>query len=376
MKIVINTIPLLSPLMGIGKYTYQIARSLKVMDNKNEYSFFYGYYTNKILFVSEKKAHFFNSRERLRKIPLLRSVPRKLTNTVNYFYKKKFDIYFEPNFIPVSIPAKRTVATICDFSFVRCPEWHPIERIQHFQKFFWEKIKRVDRIIFISDFIKNEAINQYGFPPEKLVTIYLGFDPRIFRIYQVEELNIAKKQYGLPENFILFAGSIEPRKNLITLIRSYVQLEDSVRNEYKLVFVGSKGWENEEVLSLLKKFKKEIIFMGYVPEKDLGKFYNLASVFVYPTFYEGFGLPLLEAMACGCPVIASHSASLPEIGGDAAYYVDPQDVNSISQGINLVLKEGEIMERMKAKGLDRAKLFSWEKSARDHLAVFREVSSM
>lgn len=376
MKIVINTIPLLSPLMGIGKYTYQIARSLKVIDCNNEYCFFYGYYTNNLLFGSEKKDLIFNSKERLRKIPLFRSVPRKISNTVNYFLKEKFDIYFEPNFIPVSIPAKKTVATICDFSFARCPEWHPKERIQYFQKYFWEKIKRVDRIIFISDFIKNEAINQYGFPPEKLVTIYLGFDPEIFRVYQVEELNIVKKKYGLPENFILFAGSIEPRKNLITLIRSYVQLEESVRNEYKLILVGSTGWENEEVLCLLKKFKGEIIFKGYVPEKDLGKFYNLASVFVYPSFYEGFGLPLLEAMACGCPVIASHSASLPEIGGEAAHYVDPQDVNSITQGISLVLREARIMENMKAKGLERAKMFSWEKSARDHLAVFQEVSRM
>ena len=373
MKIAIDTISLLSPLTGVGNYTYQIARSLKAIDHKNEYSFFYGYYSKQLLSPGGKQEALLHPKEWVRKIPLLRTAARNLKEFVNIFWTEKFDLYFEPNFIPLSIPAKRTVATVADFSFARFPEWHPKERVQYFQKHFWEKIKRADRIIFISDFVKQEAIDLFGFPPEKLITIHLGFNPEIFRIYPPEDLISVKKQYSLPENFLLFLGSIEPRKNLRNLLLAYLELDESLRKEFKLVLVGFKGWKNEGIMSLIQKMKEDIFYIGYVPEEDLGKFYSLARVFVYPSFYEGFGLPPLEAMACGCPVIVSSVASLPEVCGEAAYYVDPHDVHNIVQGLNQVLTDEAQRGFLRVRGMERAKLFSWGKAAMEHLRVFEQL---
>jgi glycosyltransferase involved in cell wall biosynthesis len=137
-------------------------------------------------------------------------------------------------------------------------------------------------------------------------------------------LETVKAQYRLPENFILFVGSIEPRKNLKRLLQAYTDMDDKIRKEFKLVLIGFKGWENEEIMRLIHKLKSDIFYLGYLPEEELGKLYNLARLSIYPSLYEGFGLPPLEAMACGCPIIVSHTASLPEVCGDAAFYADPQ----------------------------------------------------
>jgi glycosyltransferase involved in cell wall biosynthesis len=152
-----------------------------------------------------------------------------------------------------------------------------------------------------------------------------------------------------------------------------LDLEGPIRKEFKIVLVGFKGWENEEIVSLIQKLKSDVLYLGYVPDNELGKFYNLASLFVYPSFYEGFGLPPLEAMACGCPVIVSNVASLPEVCGEAVFYVDPNDIGCITQGMNRVLNDETLRKSLIMKGLERSKLFSWEKSAKEHLKVFEEI---
>jgi glycosyltransferase involved in cell wall biosynthesis len=292
-----------------------------------------------------------------------------------YFTSRRFDLYFEPNFIPIHILADRIVTTVFDFSFVLFPEWHSRDKVLYFKKHFWDKIKTADRIIVISNFIKNEAINRFGFSKDRLTTIHLGFDHEIFKIYPPQALKTVKAQYRLPENFILFLGFIEPRKNLKRLLQAYTDLGDKIRKELKLVLIWFKGWENEEVMRLMQNLKSDIFYLGYLPGEELGKLYNLARLFVYPSLYEGFGLPPLEAMACGCPIIVSHTASLPEVCGDAAFYADPQDANSISGAILRVLLDENLRNSLIQKGFDRASTFSWEKSALSHLKVFEEVFS-
>jgi glycosyltransferase involved in cell wall biosynthesis len=292
-----------------------------------------------------------------------------------YFTSRRFDLYFEPDFISIHIPANRIVTTVFDFSFALFPEWHSRDKVLYFKNHFWDKIKRADRIIVISDFIKNEAINRFGFSKDRLTTIHLGFDHEIFKIYLPQALETVKAQYRLPENFIFFVGSIEARKNLKRLLQAYTDLGDKFRKEFKLVLIGFKGWENEEIMRLIHKLKSDIFYLGYLPEEELGKLYNLARLSVYPSLYEGFGLPPLEAMACGCPIIVSHTASLPEVCGDAAFYADPQDANSISGAILQVLLDENLRNSLIQKGFDRASTFSWEKSARSHLKVFEEIFS-
>jgi glycosyltransferase involved in cell wall biosynthesis len=373
MKIAIDAILLLSPLTGVGNYAYQIAKALQSIDPVNEYTYFYGFYSSNLISPEERPDNFSRLKETVRKIPFLGTLAKNLRDVANYFSSRTFDLYFEPHFIPLRIPAKHTVVTVPDFSFSRFPEWHSQDKVRYFQKHFWKKIDQAERIILISDFIREEASQLFRFPADRLTTIHLGFDPDIFRVYPPQDLLPVRRKYHLPENFMLFVGSIEPRKNLRSLLRAYMELEEPVRKEFKIVLVGFEGWKNEEIMSLLGKLEPDVLYLGYVPDNELGKFYNLASLFVYPSFYEGFCLPPLEAMACGCPVIVSNAASLPEVCGEAAFYVDPNDIGSIARGMDRVLKDETLRKSMIAKGLERSRLFSWEKSAREHLKVFEEV---
>jgi glycosyltransferase involved in cell wall biosynthesis len=263
--------------------------------------------------------------------------------------------------------------TVPDFSLARFPEWHTRDKVRYFQKNFWAKIGRADHVIFLSEFIRKEAIDVYGFPSDRLTVIYPGFDREIFKPYPQADLLPLRRQYDLPPKFILYVGSIEPRKNLKNLLRAYRNLNRDLRKDYKLVLAGFKGWENQEIMAVIRELKEDVYYLGYLPDTDLGKLYGLAELFVYPSFYEGFGLPPLEAMACGCPVIVSRAASLPEVCGDAAYYVDPLEPSSIRKGMGRVLTEELLRTALISKGLARVAEFSWEKSARAHLAVFEEV---
>ncbi|MGA2959030.1 MAG: glycosyltransferase family 1 protein [Thermodesulfobacteriota bacterium] len=373
MKIAINTIPLLSPLTGVGHYTYQIAKVLQEIDSTHEYSYFYGYYSPNLISPGEHPKNFYRLKEAVRKVPFLGTAVRNLKDWPNYLSSRRFDLYFEPNFIPLKMPAKRTVVTVLDFSFARFPQWHSKDKIHYFQKHFWKKISRADRIIVISDFIREEAIHLFGFSPERVTTIPLGFDPKIFKVYSPKEIDSVRKKYSLPDKFILSVGSIEPRKNLRNLLRAYQELGGSIRREYKIVLVGFKGWENKEIMKMIQSLEGDVYYPGYVPEDDLGKFYNLAHLFAYPSFYEGFGLPPLEAMACGCPVIVSNTSSLPEVCGDAALYVNPHDITSIREGMERLLTDDPFRKQLTLKGFERASRFGWEKSAKEHLKLFEEI---
>jgi glycosyltransferase involved in cell wall biosynthesis len=150
-------------------------------------------------------------------------------------------------------------------------------------------------------------------------------------------------------------------------------MNKSLRKDYKLVLVGFRGWNNKKIMKELEELKDDVIYLGYVSNTELGQLYNLATLFVCPSFYEGFGLPPLEAMSCGCPVVTSNTASLPEVCGDAAYYVDPYDVDSIAEGISRVVTDEELRNGLSKKGLANAAKFSWAKSAQEHLKVFKEA---
>ena len=372
MKIAINAAPLLLPLTGVGNYTYHIAKELARLAPENDYSYYYGYFS-KSLYTGRYKGVLNGVKEFVKKIPFGGEIARRLKHSLPSLNPESFDLYFEPNFIPLKIRARRIVVTVMDFSFKLYPQWHPKERADYFEKHFWENIGRADKIIVASEFIKEEAINKFGLPADKIKTIPLGFSKAAFRPYAPGEAAAVRKKYSLPENFILFVGSLEPRKNLLSLLKAYISLDEALRGEFKLVLAGFKGWENGEIMELLAKVKKDVVYLGYLPDAELGALYNLASLFAYPSYYEGFGLPPLEAMACGCPVVVSRAASLPEVCGDAAYYVDPLDIESIAQGILTVARDEALRKSMKAAGLERAKRFSWESSALEHLKIFKEA---
>ena len=366
-KILIDSISLLSSLTGIGRYTYEIANHLKENSTIN-YNYFYGYYSINLL-ESTQKSNLKIIKSMITKISLLKKVSRKLLILSSRFFTPTYDLYWQPNFIPNNrIKAKKVVTSVHDFSFILYREFHPKERIEYFDNFFFQNLVRSDMIITGSNYSKNEILERTDFTKEQIKVIYHGIDHKLFKVYKNIKLN-----FELPKKYILSVGSIEPRKNLIGLLKAYALLDDKLKSEYQLVLVGFKGWENREVMDIIKKNKKSIHYLGFINDEELAKVYNLASLFLFPSFYEGFGLPPLEAMACGTPVICSHSSSLPEVGGDAVVYCTPHDTNDINQKILLVLNDTKLQTKMIEKGLEQAKKFSWDKSAQEHQKIFEEV---
>jgi glycosyltransferase involved in cell wall biosynthesis len=368
-RVVINTIPLQGSLTGVGHYISQLTRYFNLLDDHNEYTYYYGFFSKNLVGSDHPIQRI---RNQLPKTPWFRKAVRQSVFALSGLFHSEFDLYFEPNFIPVKIRAKKIVTTVHDFSFRLFPEAHPKDRIQYFKKHFSKNIRRSDRIITDSVYIKSEASGLLGLPDEIITPVHLGVDHDVFKIYPREALESCKRELGLPENFILFVGTREPRKNLERLVRAYAELPQQIRSEFGLVLVGPDGW-GEGHRSVGEQLGGRITVLDYVESYKLAQIYNLASVLVYPSLYEGFGLPPLEAMACGCPVIASGAASLPEVCGDAACYVDPKDVQSIAEGMDRVLKHEELRWSLIQKGTERAKLFSWEKTAQETLKVFDEV---
>ena len=370
-RIAIDAIPLLGRLTGVGHYIRELVHQFGKLSPSYEYVYYYGYFSKRVL-IGGKQIH--GIKDFLSKVPLVGTGLRGFRGTVAKYHPAEFDLYFEPNFIPLEIKAKTIVTTVHDFSFQLFPEAHPKDRVHYFARNFLKNVRRSTRIITDCAYTKNEAVDLLRIPADMITPIHLGIDHNVFKIYPRSTLESCARELGLPEKFILFVGTREPRKNLDRLVQAYAQLAESIQREFNLLLVGSRGWGDSDSRAR-QKLGNRIMVLDYVETYKLAQIYNLASVFVYPSFYEGFGLPLLEAMACGCPVVASRAASLPEVGGDAACYVDPKDIQGIAEGMDRVLQDEELRRSLIQKGMERAKLFNWEKTAKETLKVFDEVLS-
>lgn len=366
-KILVDSISLLSPLTGIGRYTYEISKYIKKSDIF-EIEYFYGYSSKKLIHPSDNN-DVKNIKSLLSKNQIIKKIIRKLINIFAKIITRKYDIYWQPNFIPnENIKASKIVTTVHDFSFILYKDFHPKERIEYFEKYFFKNINESDAIITGSEFSKKEILERLNFQEKNVHVIYHGINHNLFRKHS--DLSLS---FDIPKKFIFSVGSIEPRKNLLGLLKAYNELDKNLKNEYKLVLAGFKGWENKEIMELIEKDKENIHYLGFIDDIELIKVYNLATCFVFPSFYEGFGLPVIEAMACGTPVICSNSSSLPEVGGNAVVYCNPYDNEDIKNKIELVLNDNVLRYEMIKNGLERAKLFNWEKSASEHIKVFKEV---
>jgi len=255
---------------------------------------------------------------------------------------------------------RNQIVTIHDLAFLRHPEWFSKKFYLFYRTLIPKIAKRAKKIVTVSNFSKKEIINLLNIPSQKVEVVYNGISREFF-------LNPSLKR----ENFILAVSSLDPRKNFENLILAFKKLN---LKKYKLLIVGSRNkvFSNTKIQKLVKEISN-IEFTGYVSDEELIRLYQKAKLFVYPSLYEGFGLPPLEAMACGTPVVVSSVASLPEVCGDATYYVNPYDVNDIARGIETVLKDELLQKELIQKGLKRVKLFSWEKSAKKLLKIIEEV---
>jgi len=363
-RIIIDSLSLLGSLTGIGRYTYENAKELEQLSNY-QIDYFYGYVSDKLMIpASAKKTK--SLRSLIIKNPFIKSIIRTIMFRLSGMMAPRYDLYWQPNFIPNhSIKADKIVATVHDFSWEIYPEFQPKERVKYFQKYFYSSILKCDHIITGSHFTKREIVERVGISPDKITVIYHGIDHNLF--YPRELTNKS------PQKYILAVGSIEPRKNLKNLLNAYAMLDKEFKNEYHLTLVGASGWNNDDIVHEMKSLSQWVKYSGYVSDEELAILYSNASLFIYPSVYEGFGIPPLEAMACGTPVIASSASTLPEVCADAAYYIDPLNIKSIKEGILKVLGDDELAKALIAKGLVRAKEFSWGKSALEHQKVFEKV---
>jgi len=365
-KIVIDGLPLLSPLTGIGRYTYEIAKEIKV-DNSFDTNFYYGYYSKKLI-TSTKKSNLKHIKYFITKNQRLKQIIRKYLEYSSKVNNKKFDLYWQPNFIPLeNIKAKKIITSVHDFSFILYRDFHPKERIEYFEKKFFKNISKSDVIITGSYYTKNEILERINISEDRVKVIYHGVNHNLFKIYDNLEISI-----NLPKKFIFCAGSLEPRKNLISLLKAYNKLDKKIKKEYNLVLSGAIGWNNKEILQIIEENKKYIHYTGYVSDIELAKIYNLATIFVYPSLYEGFGLPPLEAMACSTPVITSNISSIPEVCQDAVLYCNPKSIDDIKDKMELLLNDINLQKKLIQKGLLKSKKFNWKTSANSHKKIFRD----
>ena len=293
-------------------------------------------------------------------------------STASMRQKKNYDLIHETAFTPAR-QTKKTIPqvfTLHDLSLMNFKTYHPKERVWFFDLFFPRRLKYADHIITVSEFIKQEICEKLSISQSRVSAVHLACDPFFFP-RPVHEVSRVKEKFNLPDNYLLFVGTLEPRKNLSLIIDAM----PAIPEEIGLVLTGWSGWGDKDWMKRIKQnhLSHRVHMPGYVSENDLAALYSGAIAFVYPSFYEGFGLPVLEAMACKCPVITSNRASLPEVAGNAGILIDPNDHEALAHEITKIAEDSQLRESLISKGLLQASRFSWEKCARKTKQIFSEM---
>lgn len=353
---------------GIGTYTKSLLEYLLRLDSDNEYVLLY---RDEALLDSYGRIP--NVREMV--IPAKSALSWDQLAIVSVAKKEKFDLVFNPKLaVPLLAPCK-TVFTLAGADWFVFPQNYKLhDRIYH-RMFAPLYCHRADAVISISNNATEEILKRVRVAPEKLRTIYLGVDKDFRPINDSGLIDCVRAKYHLPDEFILYVGQIYPMKNFGGIVRSFAKVKRQL--PHKLVVVGKPSLKYRRELALIDQLglRDDVVMAGWVPDAELPVFYNLASVFLFPSFYEGFGIPLIEAMACGCPVVTSTGGSCPEVAGDAAVIVDPHDIDSIAKGVMKVIGDTTCRNNLIEQGLERAKSFTWETTAAETLALFREVAA-
>jgi len=292
-----------------------------------------------------------------------------------FLHKPRPDIFFSPTHYSPRFSPCPTAISIMDMSFIYYP--HMFKKSDFYQLKNWTaySAKKASKIFTISQASKDDIIKTYKVPEKKVVVTYPGIKMETSKLNSQASTNNSKfleEKYGIEKDYILFVGTLQPRKNIARLIEAFSAVR---KNSVHLVIVGKKGWLYEGILDAPKKFgiEDKVKFLDFVPDQDLEAFYKNALFFILPSLYEGFGLPVLEAMKNGCPVITSNISSLPEAGGNAALYINPKDTQDIASKMKLLLDNEKQRKDMIKKGYEQVKKFSWEKTAKQTLEVLEEL---
>jgi glycosyltransferase involved in cell wall biosynthesis len=283
-------------------------------------------------------------------------------------------VHFTNGMVPMASPVP-TVVTIHDMSLTLYPRYHPARRVLLNRPLVDIAARRADAIITVSVSAKRDIVRLYGLPSERVHVVHEAAAPSFRPVHDSSERERVRRRYGLPDRFILYVGTIEPRKNLPKLIEGFAKRRKSRDLPHQLVCAGPYGWLSRDIEDRIDRLQIEdaIRFTGYVPFEDLPALYSLAEMFVFPSLYEGFGLPVIEAMACGTPVITGPVPALSEVAGGAVEQVDHLDAESLGDAMVGLARSRERRENLSALGLQRSHYFSWDRAARETLEVYRQT---
>ncbi|MCD6291413.1 MAG: glycosyltransferase family 4 protein [Anaerolineae bacterium] len=288
-------------------------------------------------------------------------------------WRERLDLLHALAYVAPVVRACPTVVTVHDLSFVRYPgAFRPFNRL-YLQVMTRYSVFRARRVIADSFSTRRDLVQLWGVPAERVSVAHVGIEPE-YRPAPREAVEAFRRRRGLPSRFVFYLGTLEPRKNVVAVIEAFARWVQATQDrETQLVVAGAKGWYYDTIFARVHALDlaDRVWFPGYIPAAELPGWYRAAEVFIYPSLYEGFGLPPLEAMACGTPVITSNTSSLPEVVGDAALTVDPHDTEAIAEALARLLEDAELRQQLSEAGLARARLFSWEKTARETVAAYR-----
>jgi glycosyltransferase involved in cell wall biosynthesis len=379
MKILVNATLLLAPLTGIGQYIRSLFTAMEKIETADLH-LFYGLRCEQGMrppsaATTQVATRTYSLLQRV--IPRPRTLKRVAEKALFAYHTRPLSgraLYHEPNYISLPYNGPKVI-TVCDLSCFDHPETHPKERVELMQRDMPAAMEKADHIIVISEATGAALQHWFNVDKSRITNTYLAADPR-FQPQPAETLAPAMASLGLTAGaYVLCVGTLEPRKNLTTLFLAYAGLPAALRQRFPLVVAGMSGWNTEALMKSADDLirRGELRLLGYVADAVIPSLYAGAAAFCYPSRYEGFGLPALEAMASGVPVITSNRTSLPEVVGDAGLMVDPDDVDGLRERLQQLLEDRAFAEALGQRGLARSQLFSWERCAQETFAVYEKV---
>jgi glycosyltransferase involved in cell wall biosynthesis len=352
---------------GIGVYTRSLLKNMIPMDKNNEYSIFYSdeKYVGTFKDFQNVNELYVNAKNKLYWDQI--AVP-------NVALKEKVDIIFHTKFSVPFFTSKKTAMVVHGSERLIYKNFHPKSDIIYFNLLYPKYLKKASLILAVSNKARDDVIEKLDVDPNKIRTIYLAADP-IFRVIKDNVfLNNIKLKYNLPENFLIWVGHIYPGKNIGNLLKAFFEVRK--KREIDLVLVGSMRWKYEKDIALIEQLslQSRVKILGHVEHGELVALYNLAKALVFPSYYESFGIPILEAQACGCPVITSKTGGTPESAGNGALYVEPDNVTSIANSIIELLSSDNVKKSMVEKGFSNIKRFSWRNTAIETIKFLEQIT--
>jgi alpha-1,3-rhamnosyl/mannosyltransferase len=390
MRVVVNQLAALGQKTGVGHYTRQLFRCLRLQAAAGEIEGFpTGWVRDACKAFTRLRPYLEASGPRRgsglsgrpgwqgRLLHWLRTHGRALVG--HYFRhacaRRGFDLYHEPNFIPFP-SACPTLMTVHDLSVLLHPDWHPADRVAFHETHFHRSVARCVHFLTVSEFSRQEMIRTLSLPPERVTRTYNGIRPGLGPL-PAEEVAATLRRLGLPRRYLLYLGTIEPRKNVLLLLKAYCSLEERLRARCPLLLVGNWGWNSGEVADFFHTRARDrgVLHLGYIREEHLAAVYNGARALVYPSLYEGFGLPPLEMMACGGAVLASTAGALVETVGRKADLIPPGDLDGWRQAMARVLADDDWWQSLRRGVRAVARSYTWERCAAETLRVYRDLAA-